>query len=87
MPTLARGRLRARYQCGAGFPDHFPETKNCISTNDALERRLTIDSSELLDPRSRQGRPEIFTRPALFLGRPDHPIRNEALDAFGRACA
>jgi hypothetical protein len=48
---------------------------------------LTVDPAELSDPRSRTGRPEIFTRPASFLGRPDHPIRNEALDSFGRACA
>ena len=35
MPTLAHGRLRARYRCGALLVI-FPETNNCISDNDAF---------------------------------------------------
>ena len=47
--SLAHVRLRAR--------EHFPETKNCISANGALGRRLTVDPSELLDPPVAPGPP------------------------------
>jgi hypothetical protein len=48
--SLAHARLRTR--------EHFPETKICITANGALERRLTVDPPELLDPRLRAGPPK-----------------------------